>query len=102
MELCIIQIKIEHYMSNSFRNYIWLRTHCTCVDIFLIFLSFVTTEKRTDLRFWTYLMKVIPETRRTLQIIYLRFYYYHWVVTSAGGLLDPNGIIRPVVSASVY
>ena len=31
---------------------------------------------------------------------YLRFYYYHWVHTSAGGLLVPDGIIRPVVSAS--
>jgi hypothetical protein len=28
------------------------------------------------------------------------FYYYHWVDTSAGGLLVPEGIIRPVVSAS--
>ena len=26
------------------------------------------------------------------------FYYYHWVDTSAGGLLVPKGIIRPVVS----
>jgi hypothetical protein len=30
----------------------------------------------------------------------LRFYYYHWVDTSAGGLLVLEGIIRPVVSAS--
>jgi hypothetical protein len=28
------------------------------------------------------------------------FYYYHWVDTSAGGLLVPEGIIQPVVSAS--
>ena len=28
------------------------------------------------------------------------FYYYHWVDTSAGGLLVPEGNIRPVVSAS--
>jgi len=28
------------------------------------------------------------------------FYYYHWVDTSAGGLLVPAGIICPVVSAS--
>jgi hypothetical protein len=28
------------------------------------------------------------------------FYYYHWVDTSAGELLVPEGIIRPVVSAS--
>ena len=28
------------------------------------------------------------------------FYYYHWVDTTAGGLLVPEGIIRPVVSAS--
>jgi hypothetical protein len=27
--------------------------------------------------------------------------YYHWVDTSAGGLLVPEGIIQPVVSASV-
>ena len=31
---------------------------------------------------------------------YLRFYYYHWVDTSAGGLLVPEAITRPVVSAS--
>jgi hypothetical protein len=30
--------------------------------------------------------------------IYLRFNYYHWVDTSAGGLLVPGSIIRPVVS----
>jgi hypothetical protein len=28
------------------------------------------------------------------------FYYYHWVDTSADGLLVPEGIIHPVVSAS--
>jgi hypothetical protein len=28
------------------------------------------------------------------------FYYHHWVDASAGGLLIPEGIIRPVVSAS--
>ena len=28
------------------------------------------------------------------------FYYYHWVDTSAGGLLVLEGIISPVVSAS--
>ena len=27
------------------------------------------------------------------------FYYYHWVDTSASGLLVPDGVIRPVVSA---
>jgi hypothetical protein len=35
-----------------------------------------------------------------LLIYDLRFYYYHWVDTSAGGLLVPEGIIRIVVSAS--
>jgi hypothetical protein len=39
-------------------------------------------------------------TIRGLFDIYLRFYYYHWVDTSAGGLLVLEGIIRPVVSAS--
>jgi len=28
---------------------------------------------------------------------HLCFYYYHWVDTSAGGLLDPEDIISPVV-----
>ena len=32
---------------------------------------------------------------------YLHFYYYHWVDTSGGGLLVPEGIVRPVVSVSV-
>jgi len=32
---------------------------------------------------------------------YLRFYYYHWVDTSACGLLVPEGIVRPVVGVSV-
>jgi hypothetical protein len=27
-------------------------------------------------------------------------YYYHWVDISAGGLLVPDGVILPVVSAS--
>jgi hypothetical protein len=31
---------------------------------------------------------------------YLRCYYYHWVDTSSYGLLVPEGITRPVVSAS--
>ena len=31
-------------------------------------------------------------------IRYLCFYYYHWVDTSAGGLLVPRGIIHPVAS----
>jgi hypothetical protein len=28
------------------------------------------------------------------------FYYYHWVNTSASGLLVPEDIIRPVVNAA--
>ena len=31
----------------------------------------------------------------------MRFYYYHWVYISAGGLSVPDGITRPVVSVSV-
>jgi hypothetical protein len=31
---------------------------------------------------------------------YLRFYYCHWLDTSAGGPFDPEGIIFPVVSVS--
>ena len=47
-------------------------------------------------------MKVILETRRMhLQDIrYPRFHYYHWVNTSAGGQLIPEGIIILVISAS--
>ena len=33
--------------------------------------------------------------------LYLRYYYYHWVDISAGGLLAPEGMIRPVVSVSL-
>jgi hypothetical protein len=35
-----------------------------------------------------------------LLIYDLHFYYYHWVDTSAGGLLVSEGIIHLVVSAS--
>jgi hypothetical protein len=42
-------------------------------------------------RFWAYFLMMIPETRRTQYIWYLRFHYYHWF---------PECIIRPVISAS--
>jgi hypothetical protein len=32
---------------------------------------------------------------------YLRFYYPHWVDTSAGGLLISEGIARPIVNAKI-
>jgi hypothetical protein len=35
-----------------------------------------------------------------LRHIYVRFDYYQWINTSAGELLFPEGIIRPVVCAS--
>jgi hypothetical protein len=38
-------------------------------------------------------MKAIPETRRAHKIKYLRFSYYHWVDSSAGGLLVHEAII---------
>jgi hypothetical protein len=44
-------------------------------------------------------MKVISE-RVVLITFYINvFYYFHWVDTSASGLLVPDSIIRPVVSA---
>jgi len=46
---------------------------------------------------WLFLKGVV---RTTFDI--KRFYYYYWVDTSAGELLVPEGIIRPVVSVSVY
>ena len=39
--------------------------------------------------------------RRAHQIRYLRLNYYHWVDTSACGLLVPKGIICTVVRAFV-
>jgi hypothetical protein len=38
-------------------------------------------------------MKIIPETRRAHCARYLRFYYSHWVDTSADGHLTHEGII---------
>ena len=45
-------------------------------------------------------MKVIPVTCLAHLSWYLCFYYYHWVDTPVGGLLVPEGIIRPYVSVS--
>jgi hypothetical protein len=45
-------------------------------------------------------MKVISERVVVIAFYIYVFYYYHWVDTSAGGLLVPDGIIRPVGSAS--
>jgi hypothetical protein len=64
------------------------------VDFILTFIGFPISK------LWAYLIKTIPETRRVPQIRYLRFYDYHWVNTSDGGLLVPDCIIRPVVSVS--
>jgi hypothetical protein len=36
------------------------------------------------------MVKVIPEKRRAHYIRYLRFYYYHWMDTSVGGLFVPG------------
>jgi hypothetical protein len=54
----------------------------------------------TFFRFWSYVVKVVQETRRDHQMLYFCLYYYHWVDTSAGGLLVQDGIMLPVVSAS--
>ena len=46
-------------------------------------------------------MKIITKKNRPAHYIwYLRLYYYHRVDISAGGLLVPECIIRPEVSAS--
>jgi hypothetical protein len=45
-------------------------------------------------------MKVISERVVFIALYIYVFYYVHWFDTSAGGLLVPDGIIRPVVSAS--
>jgi hypothetical protein len=41
-------------------------------------------------RLWAYLMMVIPETRRVHYNRYLRFFYYHWIDTSASVLSPPS------------
>ena len=48
------------------------------------------------------LMKIIPETCHVHYIRFLRFYDYHWVETSDGGLLVPEVIIFLVGSASTW
>ena len=45
-------------------------------------------------------MDGILDTRRAHLIIYQRFYYYHLVDISAGGLVVSDGITCLVVSAS--
>ena len=47
-------------------------------------------------------MKVILETHRAQLIRYLRFYYYHWVGTSTGGLIVPDCIIYLLAIKDVY
>ena len=52
---------------------------------------------------YSVLQKEFPETRRALTVPdfdTIWYNYYHWIDTSAGGLLIPEGIIRPVVSVS--
>ena len=61
--------------------------------------SLSTPKDFYTILFWAYLMKVILETRHAHYIWFLRFYDYHWVETSDGGLLVLEVIIRPVVSA---
>jgi hypothetical protein len=51
------------------------------VDFILTFIGFPISK------LWAYLIKTILETRRVPQIRYLRFYDYHWVNASDGGLL---------------
>ena len=49
-------------------------------------------------RIWWRLIQ--KSTSYAIKLVSILFYYYHWVDTTAGGLLVPEGIIRPVVSAS--
>jgi hypothetical protein len=46
------------------------------------------------------IMKVIPETRNTNETRYISICFNQWLNTSVEELLVPEGIIRPVVSAS--
>ena len=42
----------------------------------------------------------IPDEDYSRNVSYIRCYDYHVVDTTAGGLLVPKGIIRPVISVS--
>ena len=46
-------------------------------------------------------LRSMLSTRRAHEIRYLRLHYYHWIDTSAGGLVVLEGIICPVVSVSI-
>ena len=51
-------------------------------------------------RLWVYLKRVILEKCPAYKFDIYVYCYYHWVHTSAGGLLVPEGIIRPIVTVS--
>jgi len=46
-------------------------------------------------------MQVLPETRSARWIRCIIYIFHHWVDTSAGGLLFPQVIIRPVVRTTL-
>ena len=72
--------------------------------ILIILMNFKTiheTETAYLRSRWTSLLKILRETCRAHLIEYLCFYCYHWIDDSAGGLLVPDGIIRPVISRLV-
>ena len=48
-----------------------------------------------------YEKKYLKNKFETAEILFLCFYYYHWVDTTADGLLVLEGIIHPVVGVSI-
>jgi hypothetical protein len=60
--------------------------------------STILTNKKTI--YWTHYINNICHCFISLIYSQTGFYYYHWVYPSAGGLIDPEGIIRPVVCVS--
>jgi hypothetical protein len=48
-----------------------------------------------------FLTIIVPDEGNSRNcVVHTKFYNYHWVDGSAGGLFVPEGIIHPVVSAS--
>ena len=66
----------------------------------MIFFFFCCTQVFQIIWLSNLLGLMIHEACRSHFIGHLHLYYYHWVDTSAGGLIVPESIIRPVVSVS--
>ena len=104
------------YIRNIQQN-ILVKFYLSCLGplAYLLLKTFTFICLLQSFDIWMYLLKVITESVvhfgctywRLLQKVLCKlnfmstFYYYHWIDTSAGGLLVPEGIIHPVFSVSI-